>query len=118
MRRREGGNREGGREGIGREGGKGRGGKERGRDEGGMREGIGREGRGKEGRRGRKRKREGGQLVCIHSVPSAESLPSIKGYSGLGSILLQLVKGTCSERVSTDETRLPSLLGVVRGQLI
>lgn len=114
MRRREGGNREGGREGERREGGK-----ERGRRrEGGMREGIGREGRGKEGRRGRTRKREGGQLVCIHSVPSAESLPSIKGYSGLGSILLQLVKGTCSERVSTDETRLPSLLGVVRGQLM
>ena len=48
---------------------------------------------------------------------SMKYLPSIEGYSGLGCVLFQLVEGTCSERVCTNETCLPSFPRVVEGQL-
>ena len=56
------------------------------------------------------------EITCMMFMNIKYS-PSIEGYSGLGCVLFQLVKSTCSECVCTNEARLPSFSGVVGGQL-
>lgn len=43
--------------------------------------------------------------------------PAIKRYSGFGSVLFELIEGTCSKGVSANQTGLPAFPLVIVSQL-